>query len=183
MIPKRDHSFYRLPPDLRALYLTGMPKVYLDAPNTTPHFKNEKTAKGVLKSQTQQEAYEFIKTTELGDQRFILFCSFPSDQQAMLSVAGLLREKHRAGFNKFEFVHPAENLPHHDLVKDLYVVTGVHESDASIVSQVRKWIRTPLGAEIWVVLTAREPYRWFNEVLGVQPQYLFSFKEAVVSVG
>lgn len=184
MIPKRDSSFYRLAPELRALYLTGMPKAYLSGSPVIPQFRNEKTSNGILRSNIQQEAFDSFKKSELGNQQFVIFCSSPSDHQALQCVTGVLRERHSAGFNKFEFVHPSEAIPTSpDLTKDLYILTGVHESDTSILPQVRKWARTPLGAEIWLILTSKEPCKWFNESLGVRPQFLFSFKESAISVG
>lgn len=184
MIPKRDASFYQLPTELRALYLTGMPKAFLQGPSFVPHFKNERTSKGILRAEAQQKAFDEISSAVLGNQGLVIFCSTPSDQQALSCVATLLRRKHQEGFHKFEFVHPTESMPTStELTKDLYILTGVHETDASILPHVRRWVRTSLGSEIWLVLTAKEPYRWFKENLGVTPQFLFSLKESVISVG
>jgi hypothetical protein len=187
MIPRTNSSFYKLPDKLKALYMTGMPLEYLDDRNKEFQFKNEKNGPTKVLSATQQDkCFKQFLEAPFGDQNFIIFNSAPTDQEALRCCTTLLKKKHAEGFHDFEFVHPAEPIPYTGTIKKLYVLQGCHEKDpalSEIPYQVRKWVRTPLGASIWLILTSKEPISWTRESLGIVPDYLFSLKTATQSVG
>jgi hypothetical protein len=186
MIPRTNSSFYKLPEDLKALYMTGMPLDYLTDKSKEFQFKNEKNGAKVLSATQQDKIFKQFLEVPFGDQNFIIFNSSPTDQEALKCCTTLLKKKHAEGFHDFEFVHPAESIPYKGTIKKLYILQGCHEKDPTvgeILYQVRKWVRTPLGASIWLILTSKDPLTWTRESLGIVPDYLFSLRTATQAVG
>jgi len=185
MIPRTNSSFYKLPEKLKALYMTGMPLDFLQDKSKEFQFRNEKNGTKVLSATQQDKCFKQFLELPLGDQNFIIFNSSPTDQEALRCCTTLLKKKHAEGFHDFEFAHPCEPIPYKG-TKKLYVLQGCHEQDLTtgeIPYQVRKWIRTPLGASIWLILISKDPLNWTREALGIVPDYLFSLKVAAQAVG
>jgi hypothetical protein len=187
MIPKRNAGFYKLDKMGKSLYLTGMPEAFITAPKPQVEFRNETLPKGVLLSSTQMKYWQDFKSVEPSATKFCVFTSKPTSHDSLAALCELLRQQRQRGFKDFEFVHPEEFYPREETKRrSLYILTGVHASDPSIVHQVRRWVCGPHGAAVWLNLTVgREDkaYEWLEGKLGVLPQFLFSLKSAGVSVG
>jgi hypothetical protein len=183
VIPRANPTFYKLPQDLKALFMTGMPLDYLSDKTKEFQFKNEKNGTKVLSAAQQEKTFRQFREVPLGEQHFIIFNSSPTDHEALQCATNLLKKNHKEGFHEFEFVNPRENLPHRDKIKSLYVILGCHGKDVELAHAIRKWVRTPLGASIWLILTSPEPISWTKENLGIVPNFLFSLKTAAISVG
>jgi hypothetical protein len=184
MIPRKDTQFHKLPTHLKVLYLTGMPVQFLKTPSEKLDFKSEKVSKGVLSVGVQRKMHDEFQKTPPENQHFALFHSSPTDQWALQCVCELLKHHHKNGFTRFEFVSPQESIPKDpEKVKDLYILLGAHTQDDALTHYVRRWVRSPHGAAIWVISGGSQPWIWTQEKLGVKPDFLFSVTNAGISVG
>lgn len=183
MTPRKDSHFYKLSPQLKALYLTGMPAQFLKDQQERIDFKGEKVSKGMLTASAQRKAYEEFQKIAPENQHFALFHSSPADLWALQAVCELLKSHHKKGFSSFEFVSASEPLPKEERVKALYIVLGAHTQDDSYTQMIRRWVRAPLGASVWVVSGGNHPWVWTQEKLGIKPDFLFSVVGAGISVG
>jgi hypothetical protein len=184
MIPRLDATYHKLPGALKNLYLSGIPREYLADETRQFNFKNEKTSQGVLTSTIQKDYFKRFLEVPPGEQGLTLFNSAPSDHEALQFCCHVLKHHFKQGFGDFEFVTPYESIPYDpDLVKSLYIITGVNVRDEQATHRVRLWCRTALGSSIWVVVSGPNPVQWASEMLNVKPQFLFALKPGGVSVG
>jgi len=188
MTPRRDAEFFKLKnPMDKVCFLNGMPKSYITAQDKDPEFVNFKCHSRVITSALQKKAYEGIREN-WGSAHTACFLSSPHDRDAMSASCQLVRQLARArGFKSFEFVSPFEDMPflkNKDLPpKELYVLTGMNEKDIEMTHRIRRWMKTPHGASVWVVGASTNPYLWVSEELRSIPSYIFWIKRSGVSVG
>ena len=185
MIPRKDATFHSLPNHfLKGLYLTGMPRKFLGLQEEKFIFRGEKVSKGVLSLAVQKKSYEQFLQFPPGEQQFTLFHSSPTDQQAIQCACEVLKEHYKQGFKSFEFVSAHEPIPTDPArIKSVYVILGGHTMDPDTVHQIRRWVRAPLGAAIWVTCGGENIWDWTTNKLGVKPNFLFSVRDAGISVG
>lgn len=163
--------------------MTGMPLDFLAAKTTEFQFKNEKFGTKILSSVQQDKAFKQFRENGLNQPSFTIFNSSPTDQEALSCCTSILRKNHRDGFHEFEFVHATEKFPKQHQIKGLYVVLGCNAKDPEIAHHVRRWVRTPSGASIWLILTSTDPIGWSKDNLGLPPHFVFSLRTAAISVG
>ena len=187
MTPRKDSNYHKLPSHLKALYLTGMPVAYLTESTKAFTFRNEKTSRGVLTQAVQRQSLEQFQNITPGGQQFTLFTSAPTDHEALVCCTQLLRHHYeKSRFFDFEFISPTEPLPESgspEKIRSLYVLMGVNFKDEATTHLVRRWVRAPLGAAVWVIGTGEAPMDWATLRLGVKPGFLFSLKDQGTSVG
>jgi len=183
MIPRVTTAFYRLPPELKPLYGTGMPMEAIEAVGGDVRFKNFRIAKGVMTTDAQMVAYRAIESLAPDAAHTALFCSQP-DRYALLAASALVRKAYLKGFREIEFVHPSEHPPRFpDESKALYIVMGLNDDDPDTTRQARRWFYTPHGAAVWGVVATADPYLYAREKLGKLPEFLFALQPTGIAVG
>lgn len=183
MIPKLDKTFYSLPQAAKLLYLTGMPRQFCVGPDRENLFANTKLTDRILTSAEQSAKFKEIHR-EFPSDSITIISSWPNDQDALATACSLVRHYVTTGTRNIEFVHPTEQFPRDaERLKDLYVLTGIHEKDPDILHHVRRWARSSMGTPRVLVVTTMEPYKWCYDQLGCLPQFLFHAKLPGKSIG
>lgn len=184
MIPRKDSVFFKTSPALRGLYLTGMPKSVLNSTRTQFNFQGLKVNSRVLSTTEQNKKFQEFTEVEPTGQSITVFCSSPTDQDALEASGFLLKHYHKKFGLEFEYCSPHEFPPYKtEKVQGLYCLTGIHESDDQIVHQVRRWCRQPHGAPVWIHLVSKDPFVWMTDRLGIKPDFLFRLTSTGSSVG
>lgn len=191
MIPRKDSDYHKLKQAHEKLcYLNGMPKQYITGKDREPEFMNFKANSRVVSAAQQKKVYDELREAAVwGPSHSAFWLSSPHDKMALEAACQVLRKKALSiGFRSFEFISPFEDLrwtkPSDDSdIRELYVLLGANERDVELTHRIRRWMRQPHGASIWVVGTAQDPYRWACEDLGCIPTYMFWIKRSGISVG
>jgi hypothetical protein len=187
VLPRKDSDFYKLKHVHEKLcFLNGMPKPYMTAGMRDPQFTHFKCNSRSITSAAQDKAYGALKDN-WGPSHSAFFLANPHDRDAMHAACQLLRNLAGRGFKSFEFISPFEDLrftksEEHD-IRELYILTGANEADVEMTQRIRRWIRQPHGASIWVVGVVSDPYQWASQKLGCVPDYMFWLKRGGVSAG
>ena len=188
MTPRKDSDFYKLRHmHEKVCYLNGMPKLYITGPEREPEFAQFKCNSRFITAAQQKKTYDAMKDN-WGSSHSAFFISSPHDREAMMASCHLLRRHAQKKFKSFEFISPFEDLRYtkpsddHD-IRELYILIGANERDPECTHRIRRWMRQPHGASIWVVGVAADPYKWAADSLGCVPDYMFWLKKAGMSVG
>lgn len=190
MTPKKDSDFYKLKHSWEKIcYIHGMPKMCLQPTSREPEFVNFKGNAKIVTSALQKKTFEAMKEN-WGTSNSAFWLAHPHDREALLAAATIIK-KHASekGFKSFEFVSPFEPLPFDrtsgdpNEIRDLYILVGANDKDVELTHRIRRWLRQPHGASVWVVGVAEDPYKWASEQLGCVPDYMFWMKKSGMSVG
>lgn len=189
MTPRKDSDFYKLKQSYEKIcYLNGMPKNYIKITEKEPEFCNFKSNSKIITALAQKKAFEDLKTNPWGPSHTAFWLAHPNDKRALEASCQVIKRKAQEGFKSFEFISAFEDLRFQkntepkDL-KDLYIILGAHEADVEMTQRIRRWVRQPHGAAVWVVGIASDPYKWASEQLGCIPHFMFWLKKAGISVG
>lgn len=187
MTPRKDSDFYKLKHmHDKVCYLNGMPKAHITASEREPEFTSFRCNSRSITAAQQKKAYDAFKEN-WGASHTAFFLASPHDREALQVSCQLLKKLAQKGFKSFEFISPLEDLRHvggdERAIKELYILMGSHEQDIELTQRIRRWVRQPNGASVWVVGVATDPYQWASQKLGVVPDYMFWLKRAGISVG
>lgn len=187
MTPRKDSDFYKLKHvHEKVCYLNGMPKEYIGGPEKELGFISFRCNSRVVTAAQQKKTYDQFKEN-WGSSNTAFFLAHPHDRDALIASCQVIRKHAQNGFKSFEFISPFEDLrftkgEDHD-VRELYILVGANDKDEEMTRRIRRWVRQPHGASVWVVGVAQDPYKWASENLGCVPTYMFWLKRAGLSVG
>lgn len=186
MKPRKDSDFYKLKHAFEKIcYLNGMPKPYLTGAEKEPEFTPFKcNTRGITAAQ-QKKAYDAFKEN-WGASHSAFFLANPHDRSALDAACGLIKNLAKRGFKSFEFISPFEEMKFvkgEEEPKELYILLGANERDVEMTQRIRRWVRQPHGASIWVIGVVNDPYPWASQQLGCVPDYMFWLKRSGQSVG
>lgn len=182
MQPKRSQAYYGLTSEGKVCYHNGMPIRQCQSETSGILFRTEKVGEQLIQTTDQKKIFDIFRKHIPADPQVSLFCSSNTDEDALEAASLLLRGYVKSGWASFQFVNQ-DDVPPYDaeLVKDLYILMGVHQDDPC--GWVRRWVRGRLGVPIWICLTAPKPVDWYQTRLGIKPDFLFSVKNTARAAG
>lgn len=189
MIQKRDSDFYKLKhPFEKLCYLQGMPKQFIKGHEKELEFMGFRGNAKSITPALQKKAFEDLKANNMGASHTAFWLSNPHDRPALEAACLVLRKQAERGFKSFEFISPFEDLrfSHKEDgsdIRQLYVLLGAHPKDVEMTHRIRRWLRQPHGASVWVVGVADDPYKWASQEVGCVPDFMFWFKKSGMPMG
>lgn len=182
MQPKRSQAYFGLTSEGKVCYHNGMPLRQCQSQSNGVIFRGEKIGDKIISAADQKKVFDVFRQHIPTDPQVSIFSSPNTDEDALEAASLLLRGYVGSGWGGFEFVNQDDTPPYDaELVKDLYILMGVHHDDPC--GWIRRWVRGRLGVPVWICLTAPKPVEWYQDKLGIKPDFLFSVKGQAVSSG
>lgn len=182
MQPRKSRAYYGLSPEGRVCFQNGMPIRQCQNTYESVVFRGERLGDHIVSAVEQKNTFDAFRNNFPDDPRVTIFCSSPTDEEALEAASVLLRGYVKKQWADFEFVNCDDQPPRDpEFLKSLYILMGVHHQSSA--DWIRRWTRSRMGVPIWICLTAPKPVDWYQNVLGIRPDFLFSVKGSAVSAG
>lgn len=182
MQPRRSKAYFGLNPTGKVCYHNGMPLRQCQSQATGATFRTEKIGDRVIAATDQKKIFDEFRKVIPADPQLTIFSSQDTDEEALEAVSFLLRGYVDSQWADFLFINQEDRPPYEpELVKGLYILMGVRSGDDA--GWIRRWVRSRMGVPIWICLTAPKPVEWYQNELGIRPDFLFSVKGAAKASG